>query len=720
MEIYDYIRLFRDQSQIEIGDGLLSIHTDKKSEVVNCNNQQILELSQDEYCINAKNGFFLICNEQSRSYYILNKKKEHIVTISSYCLVILEHRDLIAYFDSEIREVRVLDFAGKELFSIKSEFASTFKSAHQISDYIICLEFMSHFEEDEYNKNYYNNSYNKCIVLNISNNEIILQGEYIDGYDKFVVSEASYFELPNMLSKKEWKPNLGYTDADVMQLIPVLKYTLVEPYVDDEYKVEYNRHVEFCDFYGNVIKRTEFSEISDRQNCFYIVEKDGHNNHDRTYGVLDSLLNPILPCCFPNLKIEEDLIKIEVASWSDCLTKDLDITSKRFLVKWKNGKSILLPYLYCSCDEECISNDCDNLFFAYKYNERGEYCQGIINAKGDEILPAIYKSIKKINNNLYDSIIDCADLYKSQIIFIDGNDVILRNKYLKTESVNWSDYCRVRVIAKDDSSHIRVGIINDKGLEVTPPIYDYVFYPREDKITFIKNGLAGWINLSDMSTHEYPRYSVIKPFVDGLSVVSVGEVKIRSLSKCTVDTGWFDEENDRPAYTESEYDDIYGDICIRYTYVQHKEGIIDANGKIIVEPIYDEIVRIKGNQNYLIVKSKGEYGAINKNGDIIIPIQYSWYETDPYEDYDNYKGLSCVFGSYNDFSSLNGKVDFYDTNGELLGTEDMRSFRHQDEYDNDQNYDYERDTYYALGGDDYDKWRENGGNLDDMMDGMGL
>ena len=34
-------------------------------------------------------------------------------------------------------------------------------------------------------------------------------------------------------------------------------------------------------------------------------------------------------------------------------------------------------------------------------------------------------------------------------------------------------------------------------------------------------------------------------------------------------------------------------------------------------------------------------------------------------------------------------------------------------------YDYERETFYALGGDDYDEWRNNGGNLDDMMDGMG-
>ena len=35
-------------------------------------------------------------------------------------------------------------------------------------------------------------------------------------------------------------------------------------------------------------------------------------------------------------------------------------------------------------------------------------------------------------------------------------------------------------------------------------------------------------------------------------------------------------------------------------------------------------------------------------------------------------------------------------------------------------YDYERDTYYALGGDDYDRFREEGGSIDAMMDGMGL
>ena len=38
----------------------------------------------------------------------------------------------------------------------------------------------------------------------------------------------------------------------------------------------------------------------------------------------------------------------------------------------------------------------------------------------------------------------------------------------------------------------------------------------------------------------------------------------------------------------------------------------------------------------------------------------------------------------------------------------------------DEGYNYERDTYYALGGDDYDRWKENGGDLDGMMEGMGF
>lgn len=39
-----------------------------------------------------------------------------------------------------------------------------------------------------------------------------------------------------------------------------------------------------------------------------------------------------------------------------------------------------------------------------------------------------------------------------------------------------------------------------------------------------------------------------------------------------------------------------------------------------------------------------------------------------------------------------------------------------DDYDD---FDYERETFYALGGDDYDEWKNKGGNIDNMMDWMG-
>lgn len=43
-----------------------------------------------------------------------------------------------------------------------------------------------------------------------------------------------------------------------------------------------------------------------------------------------------------------------------------------------------------------------------------------------------------------------------------------------------------------------------------------------------------------------------------------------------------------------------------------------------------------------------------------------------------------------------------------------------DDYEDD--YDYERDTFYALTDGqygDYDEWRENGGDIDSLMDALG-
>ena len=48
---------------------------------------------------------------------------------------------------------------------------------------------------------------------------------------------------------------------------------------------------------------------------------------------------------------------------------------------------------------------------------------------------------------------------------------------------------------------------------------------------------------------------------------------------------------------------------------------------------------------------------------------------------------------------------------------EYQEWLHADEIDDT---DYERETYYALGGEDYDRFREEGGSIDAMMDGLGF
>ena len=54
---------------------------------------------------------------------------------------------------------------------------------------------------------------------------------------------------------------------------------------------------------------------------------------------------------------------------------------------------------------------------------------------------------------------------------------------------------------------------------------------------------------------------------------------------------------------------------------QLKEGLINTNRKIIIEPIYDEISGYFIN-GFMRVRNNGKAGIMNENGEIVIPIEY--------------------------------------------------------------------------------------------------
>lgn len=78
-----------------------------------------------------------------------------------------------------------------------------------------------------------------------------------------------------------------------------------------------------------------------------------------------------------------------------------------------------------------------------------------------------------------------------------------------------------------------------------------------------------------------------------------------------------------------------------------------------------------------------------------------------------------LWGNYRPVLALGDGTVFYSVKEDRF-YDDINDLASYPDCYPDDDYDYERDTYYALGGDDYDQWKENGGDLDGMMEGMGF
>lgn len=711
MTIFDYITKFRRKSHIDIGDSLISVHTNDCSKVINVVDKTIIEFSTDEYCINAKNGFYLIANSKTNCFYIVNSQKEVVRNIEIDRISLLESRDFYVYGKEDSKSILVLDYSGQIIYDYTCESSYSFIEAHLISRYIISFEFYPNFDCCEF----YNNDLHKSVVINIATKQILKEGTTTDyDEDETIICDVTSFKFP-IYVRNDKVSDCFKEKEQIPPKFSIIKYTVVEPNFDDNGKVVYLRHIELCDYLGNLILKTDYSEILLLDNGMYLVRK---NFADKSvYGILDEWFNVFLPCVFPELSIKNNSILIEGSNWTESEDCILDVSSKRFRMTKKNGETILLPYLYSSCHENERING--KILIGNRYDEFGRYCYGIIDSDGNEILPAIYKNLSYFSENLIvgysheeDSLYEVAD--KVQLIQLNNNTCTLLNKYVKIECDEYhNDFFRVRILDNTTYRKIKLGIVNNIGIEILPPIYDYVCFPIEDKICYIKNGVPGWYDLKDDSIHEYSRYSVIIPFKKEIFKFSTVPVVVKSESSYTEITG-YDQETGSHNYSTFYTDDISGKVRLSFRLVNPTFGLMDIFGKVILDSNYTEIKCEYDLSELIFVQRNRLWGVVDCMGNFIIPTQYHWYSTD--SDYFNAAFSNAAFCCVLEDS----EVDYYDENAKLIGTEDIRTFRMRgssDEYEDD--YDYERDTFYALGGDDYDNFRRNGSSIDDMMDSLG-
>lgn len=145
MTVSDFEYKFRDNSHLSIGEGLISVHTKKCSKVINALDEIIIELTIDEYCVNAKNGFYLIANRKDNKFFIVNSKKEVINTIDSNRLSLLESSGYYVYSCEDSDSILVLDYSGRKIYDYLPESNYGFVDAHEISSSIVVFDFYTDF-----------------------------------------------------------------------------------------------------------------------------------------------------------------------------------------------------------------------------------------------------------------------------------------------------------------------------------------------------------------------------------------------------------------------------------------------------------------------------------------------------------------------------------------------------------------------------------------------
>ncbi len=225
---------------------------------------------------------------------------------------------------------------------------------------------------------------------------------------------------------------------------------------------------------------------------------------------------------------------------------------------------------------------------------------GFKDAKGNEVIKPVFDDANDFVNG------KAAVKLNGKWGFLDKTGkLIVAHNYDNVDDYFRSNYALVKVknpeSGNDQGTPYKVGIVDETGKQIVPPKYDRVFYNGDNASTVV-NG-AYDVEDSDTSAHLHGgqwglvskngeeltplMYSYIHPFSEGLAAVLVG-------GKCG-----------------KEACEINGGQILKW-------GFIDGNGKMVIEPQYDEIGDNKIFEDGKIkVKLHGQYFYIDKNGNVV-------------------------------------------------------------------------------------------------------
>lgn len=231
------------------------------------------------------------------------------------------------------------------------------------------------------------------------------------------------------------------------------------------------------------------------------------------------------------------------------------------------------------------------------------------------------------------------------IILLTFGFLIIRNKkYSQAANISISDYKYFVLYNNED----KVGVIDREGKEIIPPKYTDIYIPNPLKDVFICfNGEERHIvNSNDEEIFtDYQDVSGLVTSEDSLLVL----------------------ENNVLKYKKNE---LY--------------GLINLDGKMLTEPIYEEVSSLKNRPGRILVKKDDRYGVLDTNGKVVVPVLYYSIIGDEYcEEENGYQNTGFIVSNKSKTGILYG---YYNSNGRKILETKYESISRILEYNDNSTY----------------------------------
>jgi copper amine oxidase domain protein len=288
---------------------------------------------------------------------------------------------------------------------------------------------------------------------------------------------------------------------------------------------------------------------------------------------------------------------------------------------------------------------------------------GIVNRCGEIIIKPEYGRILREKNGMF--LLNQIKKYDNGVLSLRVNrygladkngKILLEPNYHEIKIID-DKYIKIGVKQKEDNamSSIRYGIANIDGTVIISPQYSEIMR-KDNFFSAEQNSKYGALNLNG---------DTIVPFVydnifEAPQVIFAG--KQGEFTMFSKDGKKIKDLDVKPDFTlvgntyvgirdqNNKYGlmDTQGNIIVEpmYQYItffdnnqdvletvtnDRKKGLINKNGEIILEPIYDEIEESMNNKNeYIVIRSedyKRYYGIYNKSGRVVLEPKYTDYES---------------------------------------------------------------------------------------------